>query len=222
MADGDLVKTIVEAIIDGAAKHGIPAALGFVAGGTAAFAKWLPKNPVNNFDFRITREQTDVSIDPDPASATHARVRVKRDFSLKLRDDKKKGRYEINLDLNQTHGKWDKDCRITLDDEHLGIKRENEDSIIRAKTPKLTRSRKLDVVLSSSERISKARRFYALVISNPKDDTTFQWSIDPAATGIESARAYASSEDFDLILLAPGKAHPIHQSAQQVTYFITW
>ena len=226
MAEAGLVKTVVDAIVDAGIKYGIPAAAGFFAGGATLgtiITKLVPRNPVNNGDFRITKEETVVSIEADDGSERYARVCVNRAFRLKLRDDRKQGRFEINIDLSPTEGKW-AECLVRLDDDqYLEVNFEKERSIVRAKTPKLTRQRKLDVVLSSTERIAKARHFYALTISNPKDVTTFHWKVQKGTLGMaESARAFAYSEDFDLITLAPGETRNIHQSSHQVTYFITW
>jgi hypothetical protein len=225
MADGGVLTTIVTTLVKAGIEHGLPAGAAFFAGGGmwAAINKLAAKNPLNNSDFRITAEQTSVSIGPDPASAHHALVKVKREFSLKLRDDKKKGRFQIDLDLSETEGKWDRECAVRLDETSLALTFGGERASIKAQTPKLTRPTQLDIVLTSIERISKARCFYSLAVSNPKDSTKFRWSVEPSAAGVHgSARGFASSEDFDLIVVPPGEERSIHESKRPVIYFITW
>ncbi len=228
MSDPGILTSVVTTVIKAAIEHGIPAGATFLLGGAggAALANFVSRNPLNNSDFRIKTEATAVQFAPKPGNASHLYVNVKRRFTLKLRDDHKKGRYEISVDLNgnNVQGRWEEDCAVWLDQSNpLQLRFEKERSIIKAKTPRLTTRDTLTVILNSVETISKARRFYALFISNPKDQTTFHWTVNPALEDVRvSSRAFASSEDFDLAFLPEGGAHPIQESLHPVTYFITW
>ncbi len=225
MAEAGIFTTLGSTLVKSLVEQGIPLLAGG-AGGAGLAKIFLSGNPLNNTDFRITTETTDLCIMGDPGSASHLRVYVKRKFTLRLRDEKKKGRYQVRVDLNGNNieGKWDDGCAVYLDPNRpFELTFENDRSVIKARTPKLTREHELTVKLNSVEKISKGRRFYSLVITNPKDQTTFHWKVDDSANSIRPhARAFASSEDFDLVVLPEGAEHAIHESSHQVTYFITW
>lgn len=171
----------------------------------------------------ILWEATEVVLGP-AAAVGQLHVNVHREFTLKLRDKAKKGIFQLRAELkgDSVSGKWLPGCQIKLNDTSLELHYEDENALIRAAPCKVTSRDTLTITLKSTETITKGRGFYSLVISNPKEKTTIQWSLEEFHESPPSVRAYASSEDFDLIILKSGVKEPIHESSHQVTYFFTW
>jgi hypothetical protein len=220
-----VLTTILDEVIKFVVEHGFPAAIGLVAGGTggAALTNFFRTNSLGNTDFKIVEESTKVVLQPAPAAGSLL-VNVHRQFKLKLRNKSKQGTYRFRSELNGNSilGKWLPGCQIILNDAGLRLNYEEENSIIVSDACHVSARDTLTVTLHSTETIAKGRGCYALVVSNPKERTTMQWRLEDFHDSAPKVRAFASSDDFDLLILRCGVAELVHESSHQVTYFFLW
>lgn len=215
---GEIGKSLVQ--------YALPAAVaGIGAGSGITWLKTLGKQPLAGKDFKITKESTVLTLSPIEDASDSLYVRVVRNYEMRLKGDRKKGVYTLSVDLkgNNVSGKWEPGCQFLKNNTAVnGLAYEDDDTVIRADPCQVQLIDTLKLTLISREKITRKRGFYALTINSPKEKTRFCWKLNGFAGSDFKARAFASSEDFDLIMLPHDTEKAIGESAHPVSYFVTW
>jgi hypothetical protein len=199
-------------------------ALTAVAGGGLTWAL-RGRRPLSSKDFRITKESTTLTISPVRQASDSVSVRVVRNYEMKLHGRTKKGVYKLYVDLkgNNVSGQWESGCQFLKNDKAVsGLVYDDNATVISARPCNVSALDVLKLTLISVETISRKRGFYALAIDSPKDETQFKWNLKSFGSESFKAKAFASSEDFDLIILPQGDDYTIGKSLHSVSYFVTW
>jgi uncharacterized protein YacL (UPF0231 family) len=221
-----IVAAIVAAITSETFRATIAPLIGaFIVGGAGGtfFERLGVKRTFGNRDLKILEENIRI-VFRQSGNPDNIEIRIRREFKLKLISNTK-GVYAFRLDLRggSISGSW-KQCEVRVNGSQMPVPvtYEEDDAVVTSAARRLRPGDTIDVVLDSEEVVAKRRRFYALIISNPKNETFMLWDSDGLSLQGLTIYPYVSSEDFELIVPRPRVDEKIYTSLHPVSYFFMW